>query len=247
MFNLSDFKAKINKRQGLAKTNLFMVDIDAIGDQVFADGDLRFFCTATQLPGLNINTVDYRPRTFGLAEQMATGLTLEQASLIFMVDSKLDVIKFFHQWVQKVVNTNDRSLNAEVNGALPYELGYKDEFSGQMTIRWFTDNNLENYMEFVLKGVYPTGVSSINLSWTDTDQIAQLPVAFTCSGFESSMHINGSDTGRSNRSGLIEFITAIRSYGQAINRDVRVPSRVQNWIDDYTRIRNTVNGFLNRF
>lgn len=248
MFNIADFRGRLSKRMGVSKTNLFMVDIDVIGDQVFADGDLRFFCSGAQLPGLNVSTTDYKPRSFGLAEAMPTGITLEQASFIFMVDSKLDVMKFFHQWNQKVINTNDRSLLSEVSGSLPYEMGYKDEYSGQMTIRWFTDNDFQNSMEFVLRGVFPTGIGSINLSWADNDQYAQLPVAFGCSSFSSSFQINGTSTGPTNRgTGLIELLTSIQKYGQAIGQGGSLPTGVQRWIDEYTRVKNKLDLLDNLF
>ena len=46
---------------------------------------------------------------------------------------------------------------AEVDGQLPYEVGYKDEYSCRMIIKYYsTRGNIETYYETILDGCYPT-------------------------------------------------------------------------------------------
>ena len=246
LFNISDFRAKLNKRQGISKTNLFVVDIHAIGDETFADGDLRFFCHSANIPGMSLMVNEYRPRGIGLPDMIPTGFNLEIGSFIFFVDSKLDVMKFFHNWHQRIINTNDRSLSAEVDGALPYELGYKDEYSGTIVIRMYTSGTTANFIEFTMREAFPINIGSVELAWGDTDQFAQIPIAFAASSFETTSQISGREANESNRAhGVLDFMKSIGSIGQSVSqRPTGTLGSIQSWIDQYTRVKNSWDALM---
>jgi hypothetical protein len=129
-FNINEFKSQMNRFGGPARTSLFQVQF--VGTPILfgtnaRERDLTFFCSNAQIPGMTATTSDYlsvggRPKTF------VTGMNNEPASCVFMLDSDHQIQRFLHGWFQKVVNYSTAGGNlSEVNGMLPYEVGFKDE------------------------------------------------------------------------------------------------------------------------
>jgi hypothetical protein len=241
--NIGDFKAVMNKYGGVARPNTFMVDITATGSEHVEDSDLRFFCKTAAVPGFNFSTSNYRPYSIGPDYSIASGLQHEPLSCVFILDSNHAILSFFHTWAQKIVNYNtSNGMLSSVDNMYPYELGYKENYTVSMRIRFFNAHDPQSYYEVELDGVWPTSIGQVSLNWEENDSYATIPITFSYDGIKFSSTLRGSPTERYSRSnGVIGRIAELAS-AQSI-RQSSLPRSIQNAIDKYSRLKNTFNEF----
>jgi hypothetical protein len=204
-FNINNFKAVIDKHGGPARTSLFEVLISpqsvsgrTIVPNVITTDDLRFFCQTVSVPGINLETASYRPTGIGFPESMPMNTQPDTLNCVFMLDSNHRVLTFFHRWISSVINVNaDRGDNP--NGLPMHQIEYKENYAATaMTIKHYSTHNLKNIRDipdssydYIYYGIYPTQVSTINLSWADKNTPATVTVNFayskmSYSGFRSN-------------------------------------------------------------
>lgn len=241
--NINNFKASLDKRGALARPNLFMVEITNSSSSHIEEESLRFFCKNVQIPSLSVTTHGYKPYTIGPEQNMPTGIQFEPVNCIFMMDSDHTILSFFHNWFQKIVNYNTSSGTlSSVDGMYPYEIGYKEEYSVSMRIKFFGGPLENNFYEVNFEEVFPTNIGSVSLAWEENDSYATLPVSFSYSGMSFSSTISGSSQERFSRSnGLVEKIASL-IRAQSVNQS-SFPSNVQSAIDRFSRLKNTFNEF----
>jgi hypothetical protein len=128
-FKISKFSSKI-KKYGLAKSNLFIVEIGiptSIKNElrdIPVVTDIRFFCRRVTLPEMDLITTDIQPQGFGAIERRPQGMTFPILPTTFMMDSEFGVMKFFHRWTQAIINYDSSSgIRGVVNNELPFEMG----------------------------------------------------------------------------------------------------------------------------
>jgi hypothetical protein len=235
-FNINEFKSTMNKYGGPARKNLFVVEIMNVPP--FNNGmslrDLRFFCQTAQAPGVNVAVTDNFPNGFGVRQSIPTQMTHSPFNAVFMLDSDHQVLRFFHQWLQSVINFDyTRGGYNSVNDQLPYEVGYVKDISTRIVIRSYsTDSN--GYYEYVLEDAFPTEISGETLSWSDTDSYATATVNFAYSHLSVSGFKPGTYSERNNRgNGFLELINRIGTAGQLINQG-NLPTSVQDAINSFT-------------
>jgi hypothetical protein len=246
-FNISEFKSRIDRYGGIARKNLFVADIvfngrnTSIAVPNFTQSDLRFFCKSATIPGLNVVVQDYRPNGFGLPHSVPTALQPDQVNLVFMMDSQHKVLNFFHQWMQKVVNYDiSRGMFSEVNGQLPYEMGYRNDYVSTITLALYS-NDTNNFYEYTLLNAFPTQISPIDVAWDDNDSYSTMTVNFAYSGMTVTGAVEGSPSTRVARgNGLLEFINSVGATSQLINQG-SLPRSVQDAIDSFTSVKNAFN------
>jgi hypothetical protein len=185
-FNISQFKSVMNRYGGPARTNLFEVLISATNTSgqtivpgVINQGDLRFFCQTVSVPGINIETAQYRPNGVGFPEFMPVNANPDQLNGVFLLDSNHRVLTFFHRWISSVVNVSG-SRGDSVNGLPRQQIEYKDRYAAsEVTIRHYSTHDTSRFYECRYLGVYPTQVSSIDLGWATNDAPATITVNFS--------------------------------------------------------------------
>lgn len=195
-FNIADFKSTIEKHGGPGKNNLFEVSLSSPkalwSDERFGNTDVKFFCKTATLPGISLSVFDYRPTNIEMPQSIPFAINHEQLECVFIVDDNHDVYRYFHRWMQEIVNYNHdghspESINPNSrSGAYqyPYELGYKKDYAQTMTVRKYskyqpTPAALNSYV-CTLQGVYPTSIGSTTMSWED-DSYTTLSVSFSYS------------------------------------------------------------------
>lgn len=247
-FNITEFKGTLNKYGGPAKRNLFVVELGAVPDN---DGmnvaDLRFFCQAATVPGINFGVADYYPNGFGVKQSIPMNVQNDPFNAVFMLDSDHMVLRFFHQWMQTVVNYDYSGGSfSSVNGQLPFEVGYKEDFTTTITIKQFTTDNQDSYYEYTLYDAFPTQVSGVDMAWGDNDSYATATVNFAYSSFAVAGAKQGSPTERFSRSngylGLTTGVGNIFYPGQFVNQ-LNLPRGIQDTIDAFTAANRTLNRF----
>ena len=241
-FNLSKFKTNMDLYGGPAHTSLFEVQIvpRATVKSGLTPRELTFFCKNASVPGLSARTVGYEavaqlPKTF------ATGMDNTGMNCIFMLDSDHQVVSYFHSWFQHVCNFGTAAGPfAETDGQLPFEVGYKDEYSCRMIIKYYsTRGKLDTYYETILDNAFPVQIGDIDLAWENNDSYGTLPVSFAYDRIQFTGERFGFPGFRFSRgNGLIDMIEAVGSIGQTIEQGFR-PTGVQDAINRFTRVHNS--------
>ena len=245
---ISEFKSTFDQFGGPAHANLFQVTITGYPNQVnsvLGSKELTFFCKTAQIPSVSLNTASYEA-VASLPKQFPMGVQNNNISTIFMVDSSHEILRFFHSWMQSVINIGTAGGNlSEDNGKLPYEIGYKDEYSCRMSIRHFsTDRDPSRFYEVILDKAWPSQIGDLDLAWESNDSYLTLPVAFSYDRIEYSGLRPGSPTSRLGRgAGFFQILGAVAGFAgviqQASRQRLTGVSSVQDAVNRFQRINNS--------
>lgn len=243
-FNISQFKSNIDRYGGPAHTSLFEVQIIPPAVSIksgLTPRELTFFCKTANVPGITVRT-ETLEQIGQMPRQFPVGMDNQQFNTIFMLDSDHQVVSYFHSWIQSVVNYGSKGGSfAEVDGQLPFEMGYKDEYSCRMIIKYYsTRGKIETYYETILDGCYPTIIGDIDLAWENNDSYGTLPVAFAYDRIAFSgekVGVVGTLERFGRGSGLLSLLESVGSIGQTIEQGFR-PTGIQDAINRFTRVRD---------
>lgn len=243
-FNINEFKSTMNKYGGPARKNLYVFEIANgpgrnDGMQV---SDLRFFCQTVTIPGLNYQVTDYFPNTFGVRQTVPTAVSPDPLNAAFMLDSDHMVIRFFHQWMQKVINYNyaDGAFSS-VNGQLPYEIGYKEDYASTITIKHFSTDSQSYHYEYTFYDAFPTQVSGVDVAWSDNDSYATSTINFAYSNMKVSGANTATPTERFARgTGYLGLLNRYGIPGQFIAQ-TGIAQNIQDALNLYTNVSTRVD------
>jgi hypothetical protein len=224
--NLQQFKSKMDQYGGPARTNLFVVELQAANSNFMPTSDLRFFCKTVTLPSVTLETFDHKPSGIGMMQSMPIGITNDPVECIFMLDSQHRIISFFHEWMQNILNydMSNGALSANLRDPthMPYEINYKKGNSGysmRMTITMFSNSLANSVYTCVLDDVFPKQVGSVNLSWEENDTPATLPISFSYSHMKmSGTQPSTATNNAANGLGQLQYITSQNNIGQTITQ-----------------------------
>lgn len=242
-FKIHEFKTQFDRFGGPALPTLFQVTISnaPLTRSNASSRDLTFFCKNVAIPGMVFNTAQ-NEMPGQMRKVMPMGWNPEPVQAIFLLDSDHQVLSFFHGWAQNIVNYSTSAGSfSEVDGKLPFEIGYKDEYSARMTIRQYSTDYHQSgrYYEVILDKAFPIIMGDVDLAWENNDQYSVLPVSFQYDRIEFSGEKAGDPTSRFNRgNGLLDMLNTIGSIGQVIGQDL-VPRSVQDAINTYTRVTSS--------
>lgn len=223
-FNISEFTAQINKH-GLAKNNLFILRISLPGALAFLGNEigtntLTFLCRSVDLPPLTVETLDYRPRGFGPADKRPIALNYDPLQTVFMVDSNYGVLKFFHRWMQEIVNYDIQGglLSSSPSSLLPYEFGYKQDYVATIEVIMYSGNSEDKFYTYKFGKVFPTTIGNIQEAWENSAEVTTLPVTFSY----SELTVDGTKEGTvsdivSRAGGAPTYLASIGVLGQNIS------------------------------
>lgn len=242
-FRINEFKSQMDWFGGPSRGSLFEVQIVGFpGVKSRANSrDLVFFCKNATIPGMSFNTVQY-DNVAQFRKMMPVSWNSEPVQSIFMLDSDHQVLSFFHSWAQQIVNFSTAAGSfAEVDGKLPFEVGYKDEYAATVIIRQYSTNYATSgqYYEVVLRNAFPMMIGDVDLAWENNDQYSVLPVSFQYDEIQFSGEKIGSPTaafGRGN--GLLGMLNAVGNIGQLIGQNL-LPRGIQDAVNKYTKVTNS--------
>jgi len=257
-FNISEFSAQIN-RKGLAKNNLFFVTITPPNMDVGVPaGDLSFLCRSVQIPGLNIDTTGIQNQGYGRPESRPTGMSFENLETEFMVDSDFGVSRFFHRWVQRVVNyDNSAGYNYEHQKMLPFETNFKHNYAGTIVVFVYSYGEDMKY-RYEFQNAFPIQTGSVTHAWADQTEVLTMPISFAY----DSYRVDG--LGRSSKAvrpyqgrglqgalsrgfggGLSDFIFEIGNFGAGLS-GLGIDNNLQDFVNDVTSVAGTISSTANR-
>lgn len=223
MHDIDDFKSLVSQSQGLAKSNLFLVQLPSIkredGSTVLSGIDLSVLCKASQLPGRQLLT---HTRQIGLEHShIVHGYGVEDVNLTFHVMNDYKVKEYFELWQNLAVDNNTK------------DVGYFNDYAKNVTIKQlkkglslpiykknlgFLDkvpSNIKNR----LPDIEIPGIGGIDLSQGEIDigLVTNDQVMYECKlvgAFPTS--ITSIDLADANANGLVEISVGL-SYTNWIN------------------------------
>jgi len=243
-FNIADFKGVLSKH-GLAADNLFMVSITGapVGNKM--GEDMNFFCRSVTLPEIDLQTTNYKKQAFGATTRRPIGLELPVLPTVFMVDSNFEMLKFFHAWVQKIVNYSTAAGNLSSSGGLqPYEIGYQEEYGkATIVITVYSWHQEVITYQYKMTEVYPVQVGNITQAWANGGEVMTLPVGFAYDKIELTGESRGQLIGQDgSTNGLLSYLSAINTFAQAI-RGLDRPTDLQSLINQGVNVSTIYNAF----
>ena len=179
--SISDFKSALIG--GGARPNLFEVELTTLPDGVegWNAEIFRFMCKGASLPPQTIASIDvpFRGRIF----KVAGDRTIEPWSITIINDEDFRIRKAMEQWVDLIAklenNLGATDPSAYMVNAKVFQLGRGSTPSSKNNAG---DRNavLREY-EFI--DIFPTNVSSIDLSYDSSDTIEEFVVDFQVQSF----------------------------------------------------------------
>jgi hypothetical protein len=245
-FRISEFKSQMDWFGGPARGSLFEVQIISPRNikSRANSRDMVFFCKNATIPGMVISAAENQ-QVAQFRRMQPTGFSSEPVQTLFMLDSDMQVASFFHSWIQNVVNYSTAAGPfSEVNGKLPFEVGYKEEYACRVIIRHYSTHYETSgvFYEVILENAFPILVGDIDLAWENNDQYSVLPVQFQYDGIQVTGEKIGNPFARFGRgNGVLGLLNAVGNFGQLIGQNL-VPQNVQDAVNKFTR----VNNFLDR-
>ena len=177
---ISQFKSQLIG--GGARPNLFEVELTTLPAGIAWPADnFRYMCKAAQLPASVIANIDipFRGRIF----KVAGDRTIEPWSITIINDEDFRIRKAMEEWVDLISklenNLGATDPNAYMVNAKVFQLGRGSTPSSKNNAG---DRNavLREY-EFI--DIFPTSVSSIDLSYDSSDTIEEFTVDFAVQSF----------------------------------------------------------------
>jgi hypothetical protein len=172
MANINDFKTKL--AGGGARANQFKVTMPFPGfAQVGGEiEDLAFLCRSTSLPGMTVPSFSVPFR--GRAIKIAGDRTIEDWAVTCYNDSDFKLRNAFERWSNGINNMTD---NEGLTNPADYQV---DAFVDQL------DRNGTPIKSYTLRGVFPTVVAPIELTYDEATAIEEFAVTLAFQYFESN-------------------------------------------------------------
>jgi len=189
-FDINSFRSKVVGYDGVLSTHSFLVvfspmdwvPLKAIRNEIFPDLTMR--CDNAILPTINLlQEQNVRRYGFGPVENVAYGVNVGDFTLQFIVDKQASIIDFFESWMNLIVN-RDSFGGANMNNVVgdnkrPYEVAYKDTYACPSVNVFVYDRAQNTVLEYNIYDVFPTGIQSMNLSWSEENSLMKLNVTFS--------------------------------------------------------------------
>ena len=188
-FNIGRFRAEVSGADSVLPTHSFLV--------VFApmlwtrskfsaqnlDSLLTMRCDNVVLPSVNLlQEQNIRRYGFGPVENVAYGVNVGDFTLQFIVDKEALVVEYFEEWLNRIVNRDSfggANMNNDTNGRKPYEIAYKDTYSCPNVNVFVYDRSQNQVMTYNIYDVFPTGIQSMNMSWSEENTLMKLNITFS--------------------------------------------------------------------
>jgi hypothetical protein len=188
-FNIGRFRAEVSGADSVLPTHSFLV--------VFApmiwtrskfsaqnlDSLLTMRCDNVVLPSVNLlQEQNIRRYGFGPVENVAYGLNVGDFTLQFIVDKSALVVEYFEEWLNLIVNRDSfggANMNNDTNGRKPYEIAYKDTYACPNVNVFVYDRAQNQVMTYNIYDVFPTGIQSMNMSWSEENTLMKLNITFS--------------------------------------------------------------------
>ena len=180
-FNINEISSAINKTGGVARPNLFYVQITPPKNLLYASytGQVPFFCSDAVLPGLVFNTTPVKLGGYGTNENRPTDIQFNEVTMTFMVDADAKVLDYFQKWSTLVYNFSRDTTGIQRGSNLAYgEFAYPESYESPAINIYFLNSSADQIIKYELDRAFPSQIGSIPVGWEMNDTMAHLPVTF---------------------------------------------------------------------
>lgn len=123
---------------------------------------------------------------YGPVEKVPYGVQFSDVSMTWLVDSNSEIIEFMHRWMNTIVMHDSPNANMAqssekrpgLEGYRPFEVGYKDGYTNPVVRVYVYNRQQQVVTEYELFDVFPMNIQSMNLAWSDENQMQKLTVNF---------------------------------------------------------------------
>lgn len=186
-FHISNFKTEIDKN-GVLHNNRFVSLIaipNGLSDKYkeiakiagyYPDNKdyITLRCETVTIPGQNFFTQDLKRYGYGQIEKKPYLPTFNPMKMVFLVDRRGQIIKFFNDWANLMVDHDVEYTEREKT----YLVGYKDKYISPV-IRTFVYDEYNDTPVFVAKTFecFPLTVSEYDVTWAAQNDFIRLSVS----------------------------------------------------------------------
>jgi hypothetical protein len=188
-FNIGRFRAEVSGADSVLPTHSFLVVFAPMAwtrskfSAQNLDSLLTMRCDNVVLPSVNLlQEQNIRRYGFGPVENVAYGVNVGDFTLQFIVDKEALVVEYFEEWLNLIVNRDSfggANMNNNTNGRKPYEIAYKDTYSCPNVNVFVYDRSQNQVMTYNIYDVFPTGIQSMNMSWSEENTLMKLNITFS--------------------------------------------------------------------
>jgi len=191
IFNIGRFRAEVSGADSILPTHSFLTVFAPMPWAIkkFPAGNLDSLltmrCDNVVLPSINLlQEQNIRRYGFGPVENVAYGVNVGDFTLQFIVDKDALVVEFFEEWLNLIVNRDSfggaNMNNNKIGGSRrPYEIAYKDTYACPNVNVFVYDRSQNAVMEYHIYDVFPTGIQSMNMSWSEENTLMKLNITFS--------------------------------------------------------------------
>lgn len=186
-FNIADFKSKIQRSEGIARNNKFLISFVAPGVALqYPSGqtfyrDVEFWCESVNLPGFETVTNGARRWRYGPEERRPFTPKFVPLLCNFIGDAQGQVYNFFNTWLTNIISHyTPQGFNGTPSrsaGMAAYEINYKSVYVTDVHVFTFKDDG-EVSLHVVCKEAFPSHIMDLPLSWGQNNDFAQFQVVF---------------------------------------------------------------------
>jgi|TARA_B100000085_G_scaffold284540_1_gene317912 hypothetical protein len=230
--SIDSFKSIVGKRGGLAKANRFITiftppsqsllnlnPIDIVGrvandtfnarSLISDPRDIAFLCESTQMPGRNLNTLDFAAEKETL--KIPNGFIDDDVTMTFLLTNDFYMKDMMEGWMSSIIDTEN------------YVAGYKKNYQTDIVIQQL-NNNDKNVYGIKLLNAYPINIAAIELNNTSEGTIQRVTVTFAYDRYVPENFIESSISG---------LVSAIPNSFRGL-----LPSAVSNGVKTFETIRS---------
>jgi hypothetical protein len=207
-FSISKFRSEVGYSDSVLPTHSFLAVFSPFKDVITARRErttseirqeievpftisqrVTLRCDNVILPNMGLlQEQNIRRYGYGTVENVAYGVNPGDITMQFIVDNKSDVLFFFEDWFDRVVNRDSKG-GADMRSVgkkdlRPYQVGYKDDYACPAINVFVYDRSNRNIFEYNIYDAYPVNLQSINLSWADENSLLKLNVTFAFTDFK---------------------------------------------------------------
>ena len=183
-FKIDDFRSQNNKDFGYLRANKFKVMITTpellfnLPNAVEIARNMEFYVQDAILPGYQLMTGNVRRWGYGPNESRPFSPNFQQVQLTINIDGNMNTIKYFNGWLETILPHDTRNAffdQSDLTGGDNYTLSYKSEYATDIQILLYAEDG-KLMTTYTLKEAFPSNINQVQLSWGDTNQIAQMNV-----------------------------------------------------------------------
>lgn len=198
MFSISEMLSAIDSANGIARSNRFsMIITTPQWATNFSDTAklIQFFGDQAALPGLTFATNDVKNLGYGPVFKLPHTPIYTDVDCEIMLDNNGEILQFFTQWMQNVVNINtDGSYETSgYNDATIFSVQYPSNYVTTVQILLY-DTAGDTIVTYTLNDAYPLRIGQPVLDWNNTNQVLKLPVTFAYKSWTSTLMAGNSQT-----------------------------------------------------